>query len=113
MTAMEGLRFVNADELRELQRLGQPALVAFVATWNRRCQRFAADYRLLAARWPAGPTAMCVDVDESPALVSHHVVCSVPTVLWLQADQVMARWVGTDLSPVAERLQSVYGRSGG
>lgn len=110
MTAMEGLRFVNADELREQQRLGQAVLVAFVATWNRRCQRFAADYRLLAAQWPMEPAVVCVDVDEAPALVSHHLICSVPTVLWLQADQVIARWVGTDLSPVAERLRSVYGR---
>lgn len=107
MTAMDGLVFVSADELGALQRQGRPVLVAFVATWNRRCQRFAPEFRQLAAQATGGVTLVCADVDESPALVLQHGVCSVPTVLWLQAGRERQRWVGVDLSPLAEALRSM------
>lgn len=104
MNSMQDLRFVTAEELEELGRRGGPVVVAFLATWNRRCQAFAPDYRAFAERVGAALPVVCVDVDESAPLVADYVVSSVPTILVLRDGAEVHREVGLDLGPVGEHL---------
>jgi len=103
---MEGLRFVTADQLEEIGQRGGSVVVAFVATWNRRCQAFADDYRTFAARWGTAVPVVCVDVDECSALTAAVDVCSVPTILLLCAGVEVHREVGLDLEALGARLES-------
>jgi len=106
---MTGLHFVDAAALADAVRSGQPVVVAFVATWNRRCQDFAAAYRSFAEHGVPGLPVWCVDVDEHPALVRAHDVFSVPTVLLLRAGRELHREIGTDLAPVRARRLAELG----
>lgn len=106
MSAMDELRFVDATQLEELGRRGGPVVVAFVATWNRRCQAFAVDYGAFAARCAAALPVVCVDVDESAKLTGAYDVCSVPTILLLDAGRELHREVGTDLAPLGAQLEA-------
>ena len=113
MTAMQGLRFVTATELETLVCQGGPVVVAFVATWNRRCQGFANDYRGLARRWAAVLPVVCVDVDENSALTAAHDISSVPTLLLIEAGRVVHREVGLALAAIEARLSSGPGSGTG
>lgn len=113
MTAMQGLRFVTVTELEALARQGGPVVVAFVATWNRRCQGFADDYLALATRWAAVLPVVCVDVDESSALTATHDISSVPTLLLIEAGRVVHREVGLALEAIEARLLSGPGSGSG
>lgn len=104
MSAMAALRFVGEAELAKLSQPGATTVVAFMATWNRRCQAFAPGYADLAARWAGKVTVVCVDVDESPALCTRFAVCSVPTVLVLQAGVVVHTMVGLSLEDTEAHL---------
>lgn len=106
MTAMQGLRFVTATELETLVCQGGPVVVAFVATWNRRCQGFASDYLALATRWTGVLPVVCVDVDENSALTAKHDISSVPTLLLIEAGRVVHREVGLALAAIEARLSS-------
>jgi thioredoxin-like negative regulator of GroEL len=101
---LEGLAFIGAEEFEALRASGATAVVAFLATWNRRCQGFAGDYRALAARHVALPV-VCVDVDENPKLTGALDVFSVPTVLLLAGGREACREVGLDLSAIEARLK--------
>jgi thiol-disulfide isomerase/thioredoxin len=103
---MSGLRFVTADEFKALCGPGKAAVVAFVATWNRRCQGFAVDYQALAAQWAAALPVVCVDVDESSALAARFEICSVPTTLLMRDGQVVCREAGLALAPIGACLAS-------
>jgi thioredoxin 2 len=100
---MQSLRFVDATQLEALGRGGRPVLVAFVATWNPRCQAFAPSWRRLAeacaTSYPALPV-VAVDVDECTELNRRYEVCSVPTLLLLRDGQPVHRLQDTDLQPV-------------
>ena len=101
--------FVDADQLEALGRGGRPVLVAFVATWNPRCQAFAPAYRGLAdscaTTHPALPV-VAVDVDECTELNRRYEVCSVPTVLLLRDGLPVNRLQDTDLLPVKAWLDA-------
>lgn len=98
--AMAGLQFVDAAALADAGSDNALVVVAFVATWNRRCQGFAADYQAWAERCGPALPVLCVDVDEHPGLVTAHAVFSVPTVLVLRSGQEIGRETGTDLPAV-------------
>ncbi len=83
---------------------GGSAVVAFVATWNRRCQGFAPGYAAFAARWGTALPVVCVDVDECTALTATFDVCSVPTILLLRAGAELYREAGLDLAAVSASL---------
>jgi thioredoxin 1 len=101
---LTAVRSVGAAEFAALCTPGTTAVVAFVATWNRRCQAFMPAYQALAARSPAHVAVTCVDVDESPDLVSQFEVCSVPTVLLLRDGQVVWRDAGLSLAGIEAEL---------
>lgn len=105
MSAMSTLRFVGDAELAALGQPGATTVVAFLATWNRRCQAFAPDYAALAARWAGKANVVCVDVDESTALCTRFEVCSVPTVLVLRAGVLVHSMVGLSLDLTEAHLQ--------
>lgn len=101
---MSALRWVGAAEFAALCAPGSQAVVAFVATWNQRCQAFMPAYQALAARCPARWVVVCVDVDESSDLVNQFEVCSVPTVLLLRDGQVVWREAGLSLAGIEAHL---------
>ncbi len=103
---MQNLRFVTAAELDEIGRSGGSVVVAFVASWNQRCQAFAPGYRAFAAGCGAALPAVCVDVDECSALTASFDVCSVPTIILLRAGAEVHREVGLDLGALGTRLKS-------
>jgi hypothetical protein len=100
---MEGLAFIGAEEFEALRARPGLAVVAFLATWNRRCQGFAGDYRALAARHASLPV-LCVDVDENAKLTGALDVFSVPTILLLAGGREAYREVGLDLAAIEARL---------
>jgi len=104
VTPMEGLRFIGAEEFEALRARESPAVVAFLATWNRRCQGFAGGYRALAARHATLPV-VCVDVDENAKLTGALDVFSVPTTLLLAGGREAYREVGLDLAAIEARLR--------
>lgn len=106
MGAIEELTFVDAARLAEIARQGGTVVVAFLATWNARCQAFAADYLAFAAGLGGSPPAVCVDVDECSALAAEFDVCSVPTIIVLRAGREVHREVGLDLGAVRGRLDA-------
>lgn len=105
MSPMQGLRFVDAAELQALGSAGGPVVVAFLATWNRRCQEFAGSYRALASEWDGRVPFVCIDVDESRPVAGKFDVYSVPTIVLLVAGAEVHREVGLDLAPLRERLK--------
>jgi thioredoxin-like negative regulator of GroEL len=105
VSPMHDVRFVTPAELDVLQRDGKSVVVAFVATWNGRCQAFAAGYRLFADDCDASLSVVCVDVDECTALTAAYEVCSLPTIIVLRAGTEMYRHVGIDLDAVRACLQ--------
>jgi thioredoxin-like negative regulator of GroEL len=100
MGAIEELTFVDGARLAEIARQGGTVVVAFLATWNARCQAFAADYLAFAASLGGSLPAVCVDVDECSALAAELDVCSVPTVVVMRAGREIQREVGLDLGAV-------------
>lgn len=100
---MESLKFVGADEFEALRKREGRAVVAFLATWNRRCQGFASDYAALAARHASLPV-VCVDVDENAKLTGQLDVFSVPTILLFASGSEIHREVGLDLAAIEARL---------
>ncbi len=102
-----GLRFVNADELEKHGQAGGAALAAFVATWNRRCQTFAHEFRAFAADCDTGLLIVFVDVDECSALTAAFDVCSVPTTLYLRAGVEVFREVGGDIDSLRDRFSEM------
>ena len=105
MDKFAGLRFVNAAELAEISGRGGRVVVAFVATWNRRCQSFAADYLKFAATRDVGVAVVCVDVDECTALTAAFDVCAIPTILVLRDGSEEVREVGLNLAAVGAHLK--------
>lgn len=105
---MRGLRFVDADELRELAR-SATVVAAFLATWNRRCQGFAADYRAFAESLAEHAAVVCIDVDEQAALTASFDVCSAPTMVVLRAGLEVRRDVGLELAALAAFLAPAAG----
>ena len=103
MNPMEGLRFIDANEFDAMRSRGDRAVVAFVATWNRRCQDFAGNYRALGARHAAVPV-VCIDVDENVKLTGALDVFSVPTILVIAGGREVHREVGLDLGAVEAML---------
>lgn len=103
---MRELRFVTAGELEEIGRRDGPVVAAFVATWNRRCQDFAEQYRAFAARFGQTLPVVCVDVDESAALAAAFDICSVPTIVLLRAGNEVHREVGLDLQGLRARIEA-------
>jgi len=103
LSPMHDLRFVTAGELDGLRR-GGTVVVAFLATWNRRCQAYAPRYREFAARHGAKVAVVCVDVDEASAVAAAYDVCSVPTVILLEAGIEAYREVGLELAALEARL---------
>jgi thiol-disulfide isomerase/thioredoxin len=102
--AMQGLRFVDADGLQALRAAPGPFIVAFVATWNRRCQAFAAEYRGFAQRWQGVLPVVCVDVDECRAPVVEFVVCSVPTLMLFDGGRLVHREAAVSLAGIDAAL---------
>jgi thiol-disulfide isomerase/thioredoxin len=104
VSSMEGLRFIGPDEFEALRKRDGLAVVAFLATWNRRCQGFAADYGALAARHASLPV-VCIDVDEHAKLTGALDVFGVPTTLLLANGRETFRELGLDLAALEARLK--------
>lgn len=104
--AMRDLRFVTADQLTELGRRDGVVVVAFLATWNLRCQDFCPSYKSFAERWSSTISVVCVDVDELSALTATFDVCSIPTIVLLKAGKEICREVGLDLRNLDALLES-------
>ena len=101
---MSTVRFIDAAELAAMCKPDTAAVLAFVATWNKRCQAFMPDYQDLATRWSNRLPLVCIDVDESPALVNQFEVCSVPTLLMLRGGRVVWRQTGLSLDAIEAML---------
>jgi hypothetical protein len=103
VSPMEGLKFIGPDEFEALRRREGLAVVAFLATWNRRCQGFAGAYGALAARHASLPI-VCVDVDEHAKLTGALDVFGVPTTLLLANGRETYRELELDLAAIEARL---------
>jgi thioredoxin-like negative regulator of GroEL len=104
---MAHLPFITAEALALIARRGEPVVVAFIATWNRRCQAFAADYEQFAAHCNRKLPVVCVDVDECSTLTGAFNVCSVPTTLLLRGGVELYREVGIDLGALCARIDAM------
>jgi thioredoxin 1 len=107
---MLDLRFVDIDRFDRLTGSDGVAVVAFVATWNRRCQSFASSYQAMAERWASACPVVCVDVDECSALAARFEVCSVPTIFLFHGSRVVHREAGVSLSAVEVRIAELHPR---
>ena len=101
---MNDAPFIDRAAFERMRVEGDTAVVAFVASWNRRCQAFAADYVDLARAQQGRTPVVRVDVDDCPELAGSLDITSVPTLVVLRQGREIYREATVDLAELRLRI---------
>lgn len=101
--------------VQELQQLigaataaGTVVLLDFLATWCKPCKAIQPTLESLQKQFGAKLTIVAVDVDRAePALTNHFQVKSLPSLVWIKNNQVVAVHTGADANAITVKCAEV------
>lgn len=106
-----GLRQIGEAEFeREVLQCLMPVLVGFWAAWSRPCQVLESVLREVAMDWRGRGKVVTVNADDSLDLSAWYDIQSVPTLLFFEHGEEVARVVGTATKEaILARIERAWG----
>lgn len=100
-------KLVNDQTYRPNKKVKKLTILDFNATWCGPCRQFAPAFEEAAAKYGTRATFVSVDVDQNPQTAAAFGVDAVPTVIIIQPNGKMIRYVGTDDILPAEKFYKI------
>lgn len=108
---MEKVLHVQAADWQGLEASSKPVFLDFWADWCGPCKMLAPTFERLAEKYSDAVTFAKINVDELPDVANKFAIRSIPTLVLLQAGNVIERLVGLrseqELAQVLSRFTNV------